>query len=36
MAESEAAARVLREKPKPVVKPGEFVFSVVGLQHGHI
>ena len=36
MAESEAVARVLREKPKPVVKPGEFVFSVMGLQHGHI
>jgi predicted dehydrogenase len=24
------------EKPAPVVKPGEFVFSAVGLCHGHI
>jgi hypothetical protein len=23
-------------KPDPVVKSGEFVFSVVGLEHGHI
>ena len=23
-------------KPAPVVKPGEFVFSAVGLDHGHI
>ncbi|MBO4407355.1 MAG: Gfo/Idh/MocA family oxidoreductase [Clostridia bacterium] len=23
-------------KPSPVVKPGEFVFSAVGLDHGHI
>ena len=23
-------------KPNPVVKPGEFVFSVIGLDHGHI
>ena len=23
-------------KPAPVVKPGEFVFAVVGLDHGHI
>ena len=23
-------------KPSPVVKPGEFVFSVVGISHGHI
>ena len=23
-------------KPQPVVKPGEFVFSAVGLDHGHI
>ena len=23
-------------KPTPVVKPGEFIFSVVGLNHGHI
>ena len=23
-------------KPAPVVKPGEFVFSAVGLEHGHI
>jgi predicted dehydrogenase len=23
-------------KPKPVVKPGEFAFAVVGLDHGHI
>jgi hypothetical protein len=23
-------------KPKPVVKPGEFVFSAVRLDHGHI
>jgi predicted dehydrogenase len=23
-------------KPAPVVKPGEFVFNVVGLDHGHI
>ncbi len=23
-------------KPDPVVKPGEFVFSAVGLDHGHI
>jgi predicted dehydrogenase len=23
-------------KPAPVVKPGEFVFSVIGLYHGHI
>ena len=22
-------------KPKPVVKPGEFVFSAVRLDHGH-
>jgi predicted dehydrogenase len=25
-----------KEKPKPAVKPGEFVFSAVGLDHGHI
>ncbi len=25
-----------REKPAPVVKPGEFVFAVIGLNHGHI
>ena len=24
------------DKPSPVVKPGEFVFSAVGLDHGHI
>ncbi len=23
-------------RPNPVVKPGEFVFSVIGLDHGHI
>lgn len=23
-------------KPAPVVKPGEFVFAAVGLDHGHI
>jgi len=23
-------------KPKPVVKPGEFVFAAIGLDHGHI
>ena len=23
-------------KPAPVVRPGEFVFSVIGLDHGHI
>ena len=26
----------LPEKPKPVVRPGEFLFSAVGLAHGHI
>lgn len=25
-----------REKPKPVVRPGEFMFAMVGLDHGHI
>ena len=23
-------------KPDPVVKPGEFVFAAIGLDHGHI
>lgn len=23
-------------KPNPVVKPGEFCFSAIGLDHGHI
>ena len=23
-------------RPNPVVKPGEFVFAAVGLDHGHI
>lgn len=27
---------MLPEKPKPVVGPGEFVFSVIGMEHGHI
>lgn len=27
---------LLPEKPKPVVKPGEFVFAVIGMEHGHI
>ncbi len=27
---------ILANKPEPVVKPGEFVFSAIGLDHGHI
>jgi predicted dehydrogenase len=33
---SEGAVYAPIGKPAPVVKPGEFVFSAVGLYHGHI
>lgn len=36
MNELEVSDYVPTEKPKPVVKPGEFVFAIIGLDHGHI
>jgi predicted dehydrogenase len=33
---SDGATYAPKGKPNPVVKPGEFVFSTVGLYHGHI
>ncbi|MDR1971440.1 MAG: Gfo/Idh/MocA family oxidoreductase [Treponema sp.] len=33
---SDGANYAPKGKPAPVVKPGEFVFSAVGLYHGHI
>jgi predicted dehydrogenase len=33
---SDASRFVFPEKPKPVVKPGEFVFAAAHLDHGHI
>ena len=36
MAAKDGMFYAAKGKPDPVVKPGEFVFSAVGLDHGHI
>ena len=36
MAAKEGMNYAPKGKPAPVVKPGEFVFSVIGLDHNHI
>ena len=36
MAVSEGANYAPAAMPKPVVEPGEFVFAVMHLDHGHI
>ena len=36
MAQKDGMTYAAKGKPNPVVKPGEFVFSVIGLDHGHI
>ena len=36
MAQKDGMTYAAKGKPDPVVRPGEFVFSVIGLDHGHI
>ena len=36
MAQKDGMNYAAKGRPDPVVKPGEFVFSVIGLDHGHI
>ena len=36
MSSSDGMNYAPKGKPNPVVKPGEFIFSVIALDHGHI
>ncbi|OON96234.1 MAG: oxidoreductase [Candidatus Epulonipiscioides saccharophilum] len=36
MNENDGMNYIPKDKPKPVVKPGEFVFAAIALNHGHI